>query len=249
MALIEKKPGAPAGTLKVSISYGTYIFVDGVPLDVLDQAAYKELSVHPYLRPTGTGGVYTPQRFPTVVSVAASEIADDDEGKVPVRTNGTFELQTVSGVGGSTDPEVVRDTIAAALVGGANITITPNDASNTITISASGGTTDQEVVRDTIASALVAGSNVTITPNDAGDTITISATGGGTTDPEVVRDTIASALVAGTNVTITPNDAGNTITIAASGGGGSSNVVVTLPGETAPGLSYPSGALWVEVTE
>jgi hypothetical protein len=40
---------------------------------------------------------------------------------------------------GSTDPEVVRDTIAAALVAGSNITITVNDAGDTITIASSSG--------------------------------------------------------------------------------------------------------------
>lgn len=82
------------------------------------------------------------------------------------------------GGSGSTDPEVVRDTIAAALVAGSGIAITPNDGADTITIAATGGgSTDPEVVRDTIASALVAGANVTITPNDPGDTITIATTG------------------------------------------------------------------------
>lgn len=40
---------------------------------------------------------------------------------------------------GATDPEVVRDTIATALVAGTNVTITPNDGSDTITIAAAGG--------------------------------------------------------------------------------------------------------------
>ena len=110
-------------------------------------------------------------------------------------------------------PENIRDTIGAALIAGTNVTITPNDAGDTITIS-SADTTDPEVVRDTMATALVAGANVTITPSDAGDTITIEAASA-FTDPEVVRDTMATALVAGSNVTITPNDAGDTITIAA----------------------------------
>lgn len=75
-----------------------------------------------------------------------------------------------------TDPETVRDIIGAALVAGANVTITVNDAGDTITISAA---TDPEVVRDTIAATLVAGANVTITTDDAANTITISAAGGG----------------------------------------------------------------------
>jgi hypothetical protein len=36
-------------------------------------------------------------------------------------------------------PELIRDTIATALVAGTNVTITPNDGSDTITIAASGG--------------------------------------------------------------------------------------------------------------
>lgn len=72
--------------------------------------------------------------------------------------------------------EAIRDVMGAALVAGSNVTITPNDAGDTITVSATDtNTTDPEVVRDTIAAALVAGTNVTITPNDAGDTITITA--------------------------------------------------------------------------
>ena len=117
------------------------------------------------------------------------------------------------------DAEFIRDTIAAALVAGANVTIAPNDTGNTITISSTYvNTTDPEVVRDTIGATLVAGANVTIIPNDAGDSITVSAAGA-STDPEVVRDTMAAALVAGANITLTVNDAADTITIASTGGG------------------------------
>lgn len=38
--------------------------------------------------------------------------------------------------GGSTDPEVVRDTMASTLVAGSNVTITPDDAGDTITVAA-----------------------------------------------------------------------------------------------------------------
>lgn len=76
----------------------------------------------------------------------------------------------------ATDPEVVRDTIATALVEGTGIDITVDDAGETITIAATGGggATDPEVVRDTIAAALVNGTNINIVVNDAGDTITIN---------------------------------------------------------------------------
>lgn len=134
-------------------------------------------------------------------------------GALKVKVGGSWV--TIPGGGGGLDAEAVRDTIAAALVAGANITITVDDTADTITIaSTGGGSTDPEVVRDTMATALVAGSNVTITPDDTANTITIASSGGGTTDPEVVRDTMAGALVAGSNVTITVSDVADTITIA-----------------------------------
>jgi hypothetical protein len=48
-------------------------------------------------------------------------------------------LETGGGGGGSYTDEQVRDVTGAALVAGANVTITPNDAGDTITIAASGG--------------------------------------------------------------------------------------------------------------
>jgi hypothetical protein len=90
--------------------------------------------------------------------------------------------------------ESVQDTVAGMLVAGSGVTLTYNDAANTLTVAstATGGSTDAEIVRDTIASALVAGSGVTIVPNDGADTITITATGGGS------ATTDASALTTGT---------------------------------------------------
>lgn len=77
---------------------------------------------------------------------------------------------TGGGGGGGTDPEIVRDTIGAALVAGSGVGIVVSDPGNTITISA-----DAEFVRDTIGTAITAGSGVSVTVNDAGDTITIAS--------------------------------------------------------------------------
>lgn len=77
-----------------------------------------------------------------------------------------------AGASATTDPETVRDVIAAALVAGSGVTVTVNDAGDTITLTA---TTDPEVVRDTLGSALVAGSGVTIVVDDAANTVTINA--------------------------------------------------------------------------
>jgi hypothetical protein len=74
--------------------------------------------------------------------------------------------------------EDVRDIIGAALVSGTNVTITPNDGSDTITVDAAGGSTDEQI-QDMIATFLLQGTNVTLTYNDAGNHLTIAASGGG----------------------------------------------------------------------
>lgn len=73
--------------------------------------------------------------------------------------------------------EASQDVIAAALVAGSGMTITYDDAGNTITLAAAGGgTLDTESVQD-IVGALISGSGViTATYNDAANTLVISST-------------------------------------------------------------------------
>lgn len=85
---------------------------------------------------------YWPSLIPVqdVEPAASAEVWVDTSTAPPTLKgwNGSAWVAIGAG-GGSTDPEVVRDTMAAALVAGANITITPNDAGDTITIAAAGG--------------------------------------------------------------------------------------------------------------
>jgi len=108
--------------------------------------------------------------------------------------------------------EAARDAIGAALVAGANITISVNDAGDQITISATGGTAyTDENARDAIGAALVAGANISIVVNDGGDQITISGSAGYT--DEQARDAIGAALVEGAGIDIVVDDAGDQITV------------------------------------
>lgn len=75
----------------------------------------------------------------------------------------------------SVSAEFVRDTIAAALSGTGNVTVTADDSANTITITTSGQSAEE--VRDTIGTALVAGSGIAIDVDDTGNTITVSLSG------------------------------------------------------------------------
>jgi hypothetical protein len=79
----------------------------------------------------------------------------------------------------SIDMEAVQDMIATFLVAGANISLTYNDAANTLTIAVTGitGYPGDEAVQDMIAGFLVAGSGVTLTYNDSANTLTITVSG------------------------------------------------------------------------
>lgn len=84
-------------------------------------------------------------------------------------------------VSASTDAEVVRDTVGSALVAGSNVTITINDAGDTITISSTGG----------------GGGGGSVDSVTAGDsTITVAGT---STDPTIAVNAIAESKV--TNLT------------------------------------------------
>lgn len=69
--------------------------------------------------------------------------------------------------------EQVRDVIGAALVAGSGITITVNDAGDTITIASTAAYTDEQA-RDAIGAALVAGTGIAVTVDDGADTIKIA---------------------------------------------------------------------------
>ena len=91
------------------------------------------------------------------------------------------DLVIGSGGGGLT-AEQVRDTIAAFLTEGTNITLVHDDNANTLRISSSGGTTlTDEQLQDKVASFLRGGTNITLDYDDTANTLTLnaSATGGG----------------------------------------------------------------------
>lgn len=87
--------------------------------------------------------------------------------------------------------EAAQDAVAAMLGAGTNVTLTYDDAANTLSVSAtaSGGTgLDAEAVRDAIGIALVGVGNVAVAVNDAADTITISTTATVNSTDAALRD-------------------------------------------------------------
>jgi hypothetical protein len=125
--------------------------------------------------------------------------------------------------------EAIDDRVAALLVAGNGISLSYNDAANTLTIANAAPDTgvppSGEDIDDRVAALLTAGTGISLTYNDASNSLTITNTipgggGGGGLTLEEVDDRVAQLLVAGTNVTLTYDDAANTLTIAAPVAGG-----------------------------
>ena len=144
--------------------------------------------------------------------------------------------------------ERVDDRVNALLVAGSNITLTYDDAGNTLTIAASGGGSgtvteafktisvsgQDNIVADSATDTLTvaAGSGITLTTNASTDTLTITNSGSASNSFEtiavsgqsnVVADsgTDTLTLVAGSNMTITTDASTDTITFASTASGGS----------------------------
>lgn len=112
--------------------------------------------------------------------------------------------------------EFIRDTMGTALVAGTNITLTVNDAGDTITLAMPGAAFE---TAGAVAAHAAAGDPHPTYTTAAELSSALTAYLTSSAAPELIRDTMGTALVAGTNITLTVNDAGDTITIAASGGG------------------------------
>lgn len=133
----------------------------------------------------------------------------------------TAQLDTVS----NSVAEVARDAVGDALVGGDNVSVVVNDATNTITVSTTPTAWTSITGKPTFATVATTGSYANLS-----DTPTIPSIIGLATQtaldaavaavPEQARDAVGTALVAGTNVTITVDDAANTITVSSTGSGG-----------------------------
>lgn len=105
-------------------------------------------------------GSVTNIKVATGAAISADKLADGTTLKVLTATERTKLAGIASGATVYTD-EQVRDVIGVALQAGANVTVTPNDAGDTITIAATGGGGGSTPTPQTITYAS------TITPNAA----------------------------------------------------------------------------------
>lgn len=85
-------------------------------------------------------------------------------------------VTTVAGLSNYTD-EQVRDVIAAALVAGSNVTITPNDGADTITVDASGGGWTKQYAEIQTSESTSSTTFTDLTTSGPAVTITVPASG------------------------------------------------------------------------
>lgn len=106
--------------------------------------------------------------------VATGATANDTDANLKNRANhaGTQASSTISDF-----TEAVQDTVAALLAGASGVSLSYNDAGNSLTISGGGaGGLDAEAVRDAMGVAMIGAGLISIVVNDAADTITITTT-------------------------------------------------------------------------
>ena len=98
---------------------------------------------------------------------------DTGGGDIVNTGGGDIDLGTGAGIGGSGSlSETIDDRVAALLQAGNLISLTYNDAGNTLTIAVN---SLNETIDDRVAALLQAGTGITLTYNDAGNTLTIDA--------------------------------------------------------------------------
>lgn len=107
-------------------------------------------------------------------NIAAGATVNSTDAALRARSSHTG-TQTSSTISDFT--EAVQDAVALLLTGSSGVTLSYDDAANTLTITGggSGGGLDAEAVRDAIGIALVGTGVISVVVNDAADTITISS--------------------------------------------------------------------------
>lgn len=131
-----------AGELSnLAASVGTY--VEGLTQDDIgDGTTYKQYSGTEKTKLSGVATGATANSSNATLLARANHTGSQSASTIS-DFNTAADARVTAGITGKLDttaaPELIRDTIGTALVAGANVTITPNDAGDTITIAATGG--------------------------------------------------------------------------------------------------------------
>ena len=212
VALAENVAALSGATFTGNISVPTAITFEGATandfettIQVTDPTADRTITF-----PNVTGTVVTTGDTSSVTNtMLAGSIANEKLSNSAITINGTSTslggtrtLGTDDISEGTTNKyftdERAQDAVATALAAGThtNLTVTYNDAANSISLAAAPGYVDEQAV-DAVATALAAGThtNISVSYNDAGNAI--SLTGAVTYTDENAQDAIGNAVGTG----------------------------------------------------
>jgi hypothetical protein len=212
VALAENVASLSGATFTGNISVPTQITFEGATADAYETilAVTDPTSDRVILFPDLTGTVVTSGDTGTVTNLMlAGSIANDKLSNSAITINGTSTslggtrtLGTDDVSEGTTNKyftdERAQDAVSTALAAGThtNLTVTYNDAANSISLAAAPGYVDEQAV-DAVATALAAGThtNISVSYNDAGNAI--SLTGAASYTDENAQDAIGNAVGTG----------------------------------------------------
>ena len=212
MALAENVAALSGATFTGNINVPTAITFEGATADsyettiqVTDPTADRTITI------PDVGGTFvtTGDTGSVTNTMLAGSIANDKLSNSAITINGTSTslggtrtLGTDDVSEGTTNKyftdERAQDAVSTALAAGThtNITVTYNDAANSISLAAAPGYVDEQAV-DAVAAALAAGThtNISVSYNDAGNAI--SLTGAVTYTDENAQDAVGNAVGTG----------------------------------------------------
>jgi len=164
---------------------------------------------------TITGTPNTQRTDEEIRDVAAALITGATHTNISVSHDDANDTLAITGTPNTqrTD-EDIRDVTVAMLTAGTGITLTENDANDTLTVTNSVTARTDEEIRDVSAAMITGGSNITVTKDDNADTVTIAGTPNTQRSDEDIRDVTVSMLTAGTGITLTEDDGADTLTVA-----------------------------------
>jgi hypothetical protein len=156
--------------------------------DAFDRANHHGTQSADSLVDGATNHVFTAADDTKLAGIATNATANATNAELRDRATHTG-LQTSATISDFT--EAVQDAVAALLAAGTAISLSYDDAGNSLTITGTGGGgggLDAEGVRDAIGVALLGSGLISVTVNDALDTITISTTATQNSTDAALRD-------------------------------------------------------------
>ena len=212
VALAENVAALSGATFTGNISVPTQITFEGATADAYETiiSVTDPTSDRVIVFPDLTGTVVTTGDTASVTNLMlAGSIANDKLSNSAITINGTSTSLGGSRTLGTDDvsegttnkyftDERAQDAVSTALAAGThtNITVTYNDAANSLSLAAAPGYVDEQAV-DAVATALAAGThtNISVSYNDAGNAI--SLTGAVTYTDENAQDAVGNAVGTG----------------------------------------------------